>query len=136
MRDFTPEEKELIVNTPITVDSFEFNKYLPMPYSYINDESETDLENVYYHIAWSCECLRQNYLETRDSEYEEQLLRLLPNSYKVVNLCAEQKKKKDFCKYKHKVLGKKVSVSSIGTTSDAFPCYEVYSCDKCDCFKM
>lgn len=135
MRDFTPEEKELIVNTPITVDSFEFNKYLPMPYSYINDESETDLENVYYHIAWSCERLRQNYLETRDSEYEEQLLRLLPNSYKVVNLCAEQKKK-DFCKYKHKVLGKKVSVSSIGTTSDAFPCYEVYSCDKCDCFKM
>lgn len=135
MRDFTPEEKELIVNTPITVDSFEFNKYLPMPYSYINDESETDLKNVYYHIAWSCERLRQNYLETRDPEYEEQLLRLLPNSYKVVNLCAEQEKK-DFCKYKHKVSGKKGSVTSIGTTSDAFPCYEVYSCDKCDYFKM
>jgi hypothetical protein len=135
MRNFTPEEKELIVNTPITVDSFEFNKHLPMPYSYINDESETELDNVYYHIAWSCEHLRQNFLETKDPEFEEQLLRLLPNSYKVVNLCAEQKKK-DFCKYKHKVLGKKVSVSSIGTTSDAFPCYEVYSCDKCDCFKM
>ena len=86
MRDLTPEEKELIVNTPITVDSFEFNKYLPMPCSYINDESETDLENVYYHIAWSCERLRQNYLETRDPEYEEQLFRLLPNSYKVVKL--------------------------------------------------
>lgn len=86
MREFTSEEKELIINTPITVDSFEFNKCLPMPYSYINDESESDLENVYYHIAWSCERLRQNYLETRDPEYEEQLLRLLPNSYKVVKL--------------------------------------------------
>lgn len=86
MRDFTPEEKELIVNTPITVDCFDFNKHLPMPYEYINDESETDLENVYYHIAWSCEHLRQNFLVTRDPEFEEQLLRLLPNSYKVVKL--------------------------------------------------
>ena len=86
MRQFTPEEKELIINTPITVASFDFNKNLPMPYEYINDESQTDLDNVYYHIAWSCEYLRQVFLETRDPEYEEQLLRLLPNSYKVVKL--------------------------------------------------
>ena len=86
MRDFTPEEKELIVNTPITIKNFDFNHDMPTPYEYINDKSTTDLENVYYHIAWVCEYLRQTFQETKDPEYLEELVRLLPNSYKVVKL--------------------------------------------------
>lgn len=83
---FTQEEKELITNTPITIKSFDFNHNLPTPYEYINDESITDLENVYYHIAWVCEYQRQTFQETKDPEYLEELVRLLPNSYKVVKL--------------------------------------------------
>ena len=86
MREFTPEEEELIINTPITVESFDFNKTLPIPYEYINDESQPDLDNVYYHVAWVCEYLRRTFQETKDPCYLEELVSLLPNSYKVVKL--------------------------------------------------
>ena len=86
MRQFTKEEKELIINTPITVKNFDFNETLPIPYDYINDESDTTLDNVYYHVSWVCERLRQNFIETKDPDFLDQLIRLLPNSYKVVKL--------------------------------------------------
>lgn len=146
MRNFTPEEKELIVNTEITPDCFE--KWEDYHYEEIELEHfpHPHIEGQFCTIALyptscfesmarDCEVVRRKYLQTKNEHYFDILIRLLPNSYKVVNLCAEQEKK-DLCKYKHEVSGKKVSVSSIGTTSDAFPCYEVYSCDKCDYFKM
>ena len=125
MRDLTPEEKELIVNTEITPDVFNIPK---------TDISCTTLNYISQLEQRRKEIVTGYQPRGIDTEFDI-LVRLLPNSYKVVNLCAEQEKK-DFCKYKHKVSGKEVSVSSIGTTSDAFPCYEVYSCDKCDYFEM
>lgn len=86
MRDFTLEEKELIASTPITADCFEFEHSVMIPYSYLNDESSTDLESMYYHLAFVCEHLRETYNETGDEDYFTELVRLLPNSYKVVKL--------------------------------------------------
>ena len=136
MRDFTPEEKELIVNTPITLDCFDMQGVDEKMFAkYKEDGVKMTLLFYWQSVVNFFDLIRCKYLKTKDERYFTELVRLLPNSYKVVNLCADQEKK-DFCKYKHKVSGKKVSVSSIGTTSDAFPCYEVYSCDKCDYFKM
>ena len=134
MREFTPEEKELIVNTSITEDVFDLTDFCELDAIDCVARSFSPIYDLHC-IAESCDHIRELYKITKDERLFTELVRLLPNSYKVVNLCAEQEKK-DFCKYKHEVSGKKVSVSSIGTTSDAFPCYEVYSCDKCDCFKM
>lgn len=85
MRDFTEEEKKKIISTPITTESFEYYN-LDIPYAYINDESSTDLESMYYHLAFVLEYLRRTYNETGDEDYFIELVRLLPNSYKVVRL--------------------------------------------------
>ena len=79
MREFTPEEKELIVNTPITIEAFE--------------KSNCDLWELYNHtydllhgFSMELDSLRQMYLETKDERYFTELVCLLPNSYKVVKL--------------------------------------------------
>ena len=99
MRDFTPEEKELIINTPIDCEDLSILGY--------DDENftdflysvgvKTDEEGAYYISADSLstnlriwlevlEQLRCKYLETKDERYFIELVRLLPNSYKVVKL--------------------------------------------------
>lgn len=87
---FTPEEKELIVNTPITVNCFE------KPSFNYDDFSEETLMNqdligsdlwVWNHeLIQHLERLRKEYLENKDERVFEMLVRLLPNSYKVVKL--------------------------------------------------
>ena len=79
MREFTSEEKELIVNTPLTPEAFE--------------KSDCDLWMLYNHtydllygFLMDLDRLRQMYLETKDERYFTELVRLLPNSYKVVKL--------------------------------------------------
>lgn len=110
MREFTPEEKKLIVNTEITESCFDFEEdrenRICLPDWEGSDAYTSPIGYLYHHIAWHCEALRQAYVSLKDEIYFNALVRLLPNSYKVVNLCAEQEKK-DFCKYKHKVSGKK-----------------------------
>ncbi|MCR5319098.1 MAG: hypothetical protein K6E22_12800 [Treponema sp.] len=118
MRDFTPEEKELIVNTPITREVFNMKPYVDSFY-----EFEADA------VLWNLENIRQRYIVTRKDIYLNRLLSLLPNSYKVVNLCAERKA---ICKNKHTVSAAPHYYNHL----TAKPCYEVYSCDKCDCFKI
>ena len=85
MRDFTPEEKELIVNTKITLDCFGlcesalkgfelFNNVWLFPFYYWRD------------LIKHCEYLRVRYKETGDERIFTELVRLLPASYKVVKL--------------------------------------------------
>ena len=88
MCDFTPEEKELIINTPITVFCFE------KPSFNYDDFSEETLMNqdLIGHELWTwnheliphLERLRKEYLEYKDERVFEMLVRLLPNSYNVV----------------------------------------------------
>ncbi len=78
MRDFTPEEKELIINTPITEDCFDMN--------------ETDTEfSFYVKSEWKnlikvLERMRNMLKETNKKEVGEHFIAMLPNSYKVVKL--------------------------------------------------
>ena len=90
MRDFTPEEKELIVNTPITVDVFDIPK---------SDISCTTL-NYISQLEFLRRNMQKGYQPRGIDKELDILVRLLPNSYKVVNLCAERK---DICKAKHMV---------------------------------
>ncbi len=90
MRGFTQEEKNLIVNTPITIDCFDFEEdrtnrnYLPEHEG--SDAYVIPITYTYQSIAWQAESLREAYLCTKEEKYFDALVRLLPNSYKVVKL--------------------------------------------------
>ena len=91
MREFTKEEKELIINTPITQRCFErpsFNYDDMADENYFNSQIIGDLLFEWNHnLSYVLENLRQKYLLTHDERIFEELVRLLPNSYKVVKLC-------------------------------------------------
>lgn len=76
MRDFTPEEKQLIVNTEITVDCFDLSKFEGRAHSHYR------FDELIEHL----ELLRFSYLQTEDEGYFNDLITMLPNSYKVVKL--------------------------------------------------
>ena len=94
MRDFTPEEKELIVNTEIDTGCFEMENFcgnLIIPYVNletleVDDKYGASLESRWIFVIDICEKLRQKFLETKNEFYFVELVRLLPNSYKVVKL--------------------------------------------------
>lgn len=101
MRDFTQKEKELIVNTTITIDCFEkWNGYHCEQIEQIVLENFPDpaLKKGHTHtavlypiscfecMARDCEVVRRKYLQTKDEHYFDILVHLLPNSYKVVKL--------------------------------------------------
>ena len=97
MRDFTTEEKEKIINTPIDESCFEkwedFDyeeivvEHFPHPFS----KNKTCTIKLYpttcfVSLIRDCEAIRWKYLETKNEHYFDILVRLLPNSYKVVKL--------------------------------------------------
>ena len=87
MRDFTPEEKELIINTPITEECFGLPKERRnIPLICRNETVCISLALCYEDLIEGAESLRIDYLGTRNEMYFEELVRLLPNSYKVVKL--------------------------------------------------
>ena len=97
MREFTPEEKERIVNTPITFDSFE----MVDSFSDYDDLGLYELGALYSDwegLIKTLEELRLMYIKTKDERYFIELVRLLPNSYK-----AELKKENAELKEKYSV---------------------------------
>lgn len=87
---FTPEEKELIANTSITVDCFEKPSF---DYDDFYEEAlmnqnliTHDLQVWNHELIPHLERLRRAYLKSKDEHVFEMLVRLLPNSYKVVKL--------------------------------------------------
>ena len=85
MRKFTKEEKELIINTPITFDCFEMID----SFSDYDDVGLINLHSLYFvwdDLIISLDKLRSSYLETKNENYFIELIRLIPNSYKVVKL--------------------------------------------------
>ena len=80
MRQFTPKEKQLIVNTSITIDCFEMDNF-----ENIVDDDIT-LSAIWFSIICDLEQLRKKYLKEKDERYFTELIRMLPNSYKVVKL--------------------------------------------------
>lgn len=85
MRDFTPEEKELIVNTEININSFDITDINYIPISSVSQYVEHNID-FWDYVVSACEETRQNYKRTKNEIYFTELVRLLPNSYKVVKL--------------------------------------------------
>lgn len=85
MRDFTLEEKELIVSTPITEDCFDIEDRCAIRIDTLCQFVETSVDFL-FEIATVCETLRQKYNETKNEQCFIELVRLLPSSYKVVKL--------------------------------------------------
>lgn len=90
MREFTKEEKELIINTQITQKCFErptFNYDDMADENYFNSQIIGDLLFEWNHnLLYVLENLRQKYLLIHDERIFEELVLLLPSSYKVVKL--------------------------------------------------
>ena len=95
MRKFTEEEKELIVNTPITIECFEkwedyhYEQIIVKNFPYSKGKKGTCIlypSTIYESLARQCEEVRFKYLETKNEHYFDILVHLLPNSYKVVKL--------------------------------------------------
>lgn len=89
MHNFTPEEKELIVNTPITIECFDIDK---IAYSSDKGSIETRIERL-ESIRTLCQLYRGEEIEGLSSEATQnfetsfnELVAMLPNSYKVVKL--------------------------------------------------
>ena len=81
MREFTKEEKELIINTPITIECFDVTQFA---YS----STKEDLENAFRTL----EAKRQAVLvcmtkEIRERNFETFVSALSKTPYKVVKLC-------------------------------------------------
>lgn len=97
MREFTPEEKELIVNTEITIDCFEKwenyhhekIKLEHFPHPCVKGQfCSISLypTSLFESMVRDCEVVRKKYLQTKDEHYFDILIHLLPNSYKTVRL--------------------------------------------------
>ena len=85
MREFTNKEKELMVNTPITKRKFDMSKFNNVICE-LNCDYDVTALSYWECIIDGCEKMRQLYIETKDDRYFTELVRLLPNSYKVVKL--------------------------------------------------
>lgn len=87
MRTFTEEEKELIANTPITLDVFDMTDFCDVTASVKGDNDKVMLLSFYWEGTVNFfDILRMKYLKTKDEKYFRELVRLLPASYKVVKL--------------------------------------------------
>ena len=81
MRDFTPEEKELIINTPITKACFD------VVYDLVAIRDRTFVTDYWDIMINHLESVRWWCTHGKDKEkYFEILVSMLPNSYKVVKL--------------------------------------------------
>ena len=81
MKDFTPEEKELIINTPITIECFDVTQF-----AYSSDKQ--DLENAFSIL----ESKRKAVLvcmtdEIRELNFTKLVESLSKTPYTVVKLC-------------------------------------------------
>ena len=94
MRDFTPEEKELIINTPIDIECFNETEECFDMSNFNNVEVRLSPIGVNFYTSQSMwltlvnwlESLRKAYKEEGHEFYFEELVRLLQSSYKVVKL--------------------------------------------------
>lgn len=94
MREFTKEEKERIVNTPIDIKCFNETEECFDMSNFSNAEVKLSPIGVDFYTSQSMwltlvdwlESLRKAYKEEGYEFYFEELVRLLPNSYKVVKL--------------------------------------------------
>lgn len=76
MRDFTPEEKELIVNTPVTSDVFDLQKL----------KSKKSFSTFLRFAESARKASKYEYDLGLGDKYFRLFIALLPNSYKVVKL--------------------------------------------------
>lgn len=82
----TDEEKKLITETPITMDCFEMGDFEPMYIGLYCSCRNANITDIWKNEIGVLEYLRIAYNETKDERYLKELIRLLPNSYKVVKL--------------------------------------------------
>lgn len=88
MRDFTPEEKELIINKEITMECFDLSK--TSNFNYYN--CGLAMQKIIDQLEWQRKICKKIFDNYEITNYEKQdafnnFVVMLPNSYKVVKLC-------------------------------------------------
>lgn len=87
MKRFNYKEIEKITSTPITKELFDTKEYINVPIV-CNGMGDPilDTNTLWDKIIDCCELLRKKYCETKERKYFDEMIRLLPNSYNLVNL--------------------------------------------------
>lgn len=87
MRNFTPEEKELIINTPVTIECFDLSK--TCNFNYYN--CGLAMQNIIYQLEHQRRICKEIFDDCEVTDYQKQdsfsnFVVMIPNSYKVVKL--------------------------------------------------
>jgi hypothetical protein len=69
-----------LATTPITKECFEMNDYFDVRFEE-DDDAYGILNEQWDRTIYTCELLRQKYIETKDVRYWKELIRLLPESW-------------------------------------------------------
>lgn len=91
MREFTDKEKEIIIKTPILKESFDMHGMENINPFEIFGRKDCNLNVQFELFLTYLEELRHAYKETKNEKYFDALVRMLPISYKPVNLLSERK---------------------------------------------
>lgn len=81
MREFTKEEKELIIKTPITIECFDVTRFA---YSSTKEDLENDFRTLEAKRQTVLVCMTK---EIRERNFETFVSALSKTPYKVVKLC-------------------------------------------------
>lgn len=73
------EFEKLVVETPITMDCFEMDDFEDINY----DNSIHNISYDWKNLIKTLEQLRNRFNWTKDEKYLKELIRLLPNTYRV-----------------------------------------------------
>ena len=77
----TQKQIEIIVNTPITIDSFDMTDFHNLTARMKGSDKEMPLDFYWVGTVAFFDILRQHYVKTGNRDYLTELIRLLPNSY-------------------------------------------------------
>lgn len=81
------EFEKLVTETPITVDCFEKPSFSYDDFSEENLLAQDTIEDLLImwniHLIPLLETLRKRYIQEKDEKYLKELIRLLPNTYRV-----------------------------------------------------
>ena len=77
----TQKQIEIIVNTPITIDSFDMTDFHNLTARMKGSDKEMPLDFYWEGTVAFFDILRQHYVKTGNRDYLTELIRLLPNSY-------------------------------------------------------
>ena len=81
INNLSEKQKEIIANTPITLESFDMTDFHNLTAKMKGGEKEMPLDFYWEGTVAFFDILREHYVKTGNPDYLTELIRLLPNTY-------------------------------------------------------